>query len=251
MPAPSTRSSRGGAEALVVAGLGSMAVAGGVRYRGMEQVGSDRVVVAAGNRVIVLSRADMPGWEVRAFRRGAILFRGSHYFVAIKEPHPGGFRYTLEPWPPDSHDIDGGVIEYDEHFVAARDAGRRTRAAASGVRALLLPLYPLIGLLPGSVKRRLADGFGISEELSTVMSLWLEFLVAAGLAALFTIRSMAGLYGSALGVRGPIPWLASLTGFAAGGLLLIVPDLLMRYSKILAESQYPWGFWEWLFRRER
>jgi hypothetical protein len=217
----------------------------------VERVGSDRVLEVAGGRVVVLSGADMAGWEVRAFRRAAIHFRGRRYCVALKERHPRGFRYTLEPWPDEDAEIEGGVIEYDEHYVAARDGARRARAAASGVRAVLLPLYPFIGLLPGSLKRRLADGYGISEHLATAMSLWLEFVVAAALAALFSIRSMTGLYGSALGVREPIPWLGNLTGFAAGGLLLIVPDLVIRYARILAESQHPYGFWEWLFRRER
>ena len=34
-------------------------------------------------------------------------------------------------------------------------------------------------------------------------------------------------------------------------LFLLVPDVVMRYAKILGESTHPYGFWEWLFRRER
>ena len=139
----------------------------------MERLGSDRVSVD-GDRLVVESRADMPGWEVRSFRRAAIVYRGERYFVAAKEREGGRFRYTLERWDDDRGDIDGGSIEYDADFVAARDGDARARAAASGVRAFLVPLYPLIGMLPGAVKRRLADGFGISEERATVLSLVLE-----------------------------------------------------------------------------
>jgi hypothetical protein len=215
----------------------------------MEKVGSDRVLVD-GSRLVVQSSADMPGWEVRAFRRKLILFRGARYFVAAKERVEGRYHYTLEPWPDDREDIVGGAIEYDRHLVAARDAESRARAAAAGVRALLLPLYPVIGLLPAVVKKRLADGYGISEELATTLSLWLELMVSAALGALFTIQSMTGVYGAALGVREPIAWLQNLSGLAAGALFLIVPDLVMRYARILAESRYPYGFWEWLFHRE-
>lgn len=220
----------------------------------MERIGTDRILLASG-RVVVLSRADMPGWEVRTFRRTAILFRGGRYFVAVKERtegsalEAGGFRYVLERWPEDREDQAGGEMEYDAHYVAARDAENTARAAAKGVRAFLLPLYPLIGLLPGNVKRRLADRYGIREDLSTALSLWLELVVCAACAALFTIHSMTGVYGTALGVRDPISWLGNIAGLAAGGLLLIAPDLVMRYSRILGESDHPWGFWEWLFRR--
>lgn len=212
-------------------------------------IGSDRVSLD-GARVVVESRADMPGWEVRAYRRVAILWRGRRYFVAAKARDGDRVRYTLEPWDEDRADLDAGVIEYDESYVATRDEARRARAAASGVHSLLVPLYPLIGLLPGAVKRALADGYGISEERATALSLVLEACVALMLATAISISSMANLYGHAFGVES-IPWLDSLLGGAAPvALCLLVPDVVMRYARILGESSYPWGFWEWLFRRE-
>src|SRR5262245_8418276 len=63
----------------------------------MERVGSDRVTVKA-NRLVVESRADMPGWEVRSFRRVAIVYRGERWFVVAKAHDGWRFRYTLEPW---------------------------------------------------------------------------------------------------------------------------------------------------------
>jgi hypothetical protein len=215
----------------------------------MERVGSDRVSIE-GARLVVESRADMPGWEVRSFRRASIVYRGDRYFVAAKDREGGRFRYTLERWDDDRGDIDGGSIEYDAHYVAARDGTARARAAASGVRALLVPFYPLIGMLPGSVKRRLADRFGISEERATVLSVVLEASLALMIMGLLTISNVGGIYGRALGVES-IPWLRNVPEMGMVALMLLVPDVLMRYAKILGESAHPYGFWEWLFRRER
>lgn len=215
----------------------------------MESVGSDRVS-ALGERLVVESRADMPGWEVRSFRRVAIVYRGDRYFVAAKERSRGRFHYTLERWDDQRGDIDGGSIEYDAGYAAARDGAARARAAASVVHALLVPLYPLIGMLPGAVKRRLADTFGISEERATVQSVVLEASLALMIMGLMTIASVGGTYGRAFGVDS-IPWLRSVPAGGTIALFLLVPDVVMRYARILGESAHPYGFWEWLFRRER
>jgi len=197
---------------------------------------------------VVESRADMPGWEVRAFRRTAIVYRGDRWFVAAKASENGRFRYTLERWDDEREDMDGGLFEYDADYVAVRDHDRRARAAASGVRTLLVPLYPLIGLLPGAVKRRLADRFGISEERVTAQSIVLEAVVAVMVGGMLTIGSVGRMYGGALGVDS-IPWLEGIPGAGMVALFLLVPDVVMRYARILGESSYPYGFWEWLFRR--
>jgi hypothetical protein len=215
----------------------------------VEQIGSDRVLVR-GSRVIVLSRADMADWEVRAFRRAAIHFRGERYYVRAKERRDGGFRYALERWPDDLEDIGGPQVDYDDVFVAERDGTRSAVALARRVRLVLLPLYPLIGLLPSAVKRRLADGYGISAERATEQSLWLEAAVALALTALFAISSLAGNLGPVLGT-GPLEWARPVGGMGLGALFLVVPDLVMRYARILSESERSYGFWEWLVRRER
>jgi hypothetical protein len=215
----------------------------------VEKLGSDRVL-ARGPRVIVLSRADMPDWEVRSFRRATVRFRGEDYFVAVKERHPeGGFRYVLERWPDGSSEIGGAVIDYDEGYVTARDGERRARVAARGVQTALAPFSPLIGFLPDAVKRRLADRYGISEQRATEQSLWLEAMLVLACGALLSIEKFGGVYGSAFGV-GEIPWLAGASATATVALVLMAPDLVVRYARILGESERSYGFWEWLFRRE-
>jgi hypothetical protein len=213
----------------------------------LEHIGSDRVIVR-GSRVIVLSRADMPAWEVRAFRRAAIHFRGERFYVRAKERRDGGFRYTLERWPDDLEDIGGPQLEYGPSFVAERDGARRAVAVARRLRLLLVPLYPLIGFLPSEVKRRLADGYGISSERATEQSLWLEAALALAAAAMFTISTMSGLLGRFLGT-GELPWADSASGITLFVLVVSAVDLVVRYARILAESERSYGFWEWLFRR--
>ena len=214
----------------------------------MERVGSDRIS-ADGDRLVVESRADMPGWDARAFRRTAIVYRGERWFVAAKARESGLFRYTLERWDDERDDITGGVFEYDADYVAARDSVKRAHTAAIGVGVLLVPFYPLIGLLPGAVKARLADRFGISEERTTALSIVLEASVSLMIMAMMTIGSVGRIYGSAFGVDS-IPWLANLPVGGMTALFLLVPDVVMRYARILGESTYHYGFWEWLFRRE-
>jgi len=91
----------------------------------------------------------------------------------------------------------------------------------------------------------------VDEMVAAVGWEWQKDENARFLAKLALDEGKIGVYGAALGVRERIGWLQDSAGLAAGALLLIVPDLAMRYARILAESPYPYGFWEWLFRRER
>ncbi|MDX1384183.1 MAG: hypothetical protein R3190_11100, partial [Thermoanaerobaculia bacterium] len=127
------------------------------------------------------------------------------------------------------------------------DAGLRSLVRAKRVRPALLVLYPLIGLLPGTWKRRLADRYGVSDEAASVQSLYLELALVLMAMAFLSIRAFTGAYGVGFGVD---PAAVGSVGFGANGvvLLLVAPDLLMRYTRILGESTYPWGFWEWLWR---
>jgi hypothetical protein len=67
---------------------------------------------------------------------------------------------------------------------------------------------------------------------------------------MLTISSFARIYGGALGVDS-VPFLRNVPSAGIVALVLLIPDAVMRYAKILGESRYSWGFWEWLFRRER
>ena len=76
----------------------------------MHRLGSDRVIEAGGG-MIVISAVDMRDWEVREFRRIAIMFQGRRYFLTHKAKERGRFRYRLVPWSDEWEDIAGGVVE--------------------------------------------------------------------------------------------------------------------------------------------
>ena len=112
----------------------------------------------------MVSRADMSDWVVREFRRTAVLHAGVRYCLDHREHRDGAFHYALKRWPDELRDMAGGIIEYDREYVARRDAYTRALTKARRAEPLLVPLYPLIGLLPGRVKGWTADRYGLSEE---------------------------------------------------------------------------------------
>ena len=90
--------------------------------------GTDRIV-PRGDKLVVYSSVDMHDWQVRRYRRPAIIVDGVTYFVAKKEAGENKeVRYVLEPWPENFRDLAGRRIHYDEEYVRVRDA-----PAGSGV----------------------------------------------------------------------------------------------------------------------
>ena len=191
----------------------------------------------------------MPDWTAREFRRAAIHHLGVRYYVESRDRDRGRYEYALKAWPEELNDIAGSVIEYDETYVANRDAVRRAVAKARRAEPFLLPLYPLLGFLPGGIKMWLADRFGVSEGLSSRLSLYLEAVVLLMSMGFLAVRAGAAAFGGTFGADGSIGTL----GFGDREpliLLVVLPDLLMRWSRIMGESNYPYGFWEWLWHRE-
>jgi hypothetical protein len=220
-----------------------------VEETGWQRIGSDRVRQLGEGGLLVDAAAEMPDWQARDFRRLAVLFEGERFFVASNEQQGARFRYRLEPWVEDLRDIAAGVIDYDEAFVAERDEHRAHLASARSSRRLLLPFYPLIGFLPGSVKIWLADRYGVSEDLSSRLSMWLEALLVLLSATFWSVRTGAGAFGGAFGASGSVGEFG-FRGAEIPIILLATPDLAIRWSRIFGESDYPWGFWEWLWKRE-
>ncbi len=209
----------------------------------VQRLGSDRVI-EAGEGLVVSSTVDMPNWDVRDFRRTAIHFQGQKYFLTHKEKAAGRFRYRLVPWTEDFEDIAGHVVEYDEAFVKDRDEVLRAQASARRLSVFFPFFYPVIGLLPGWIKRWLADSYGVSEEVTTQQSLFLEYAVIILAIAFVSITTMAG---GMVGAQSP-PWIAQLLKGSWLVFFVVTPDAVVRHHKVLGESSYPWGFWEWLWR---
>ncbi len=198
-------------------------------------LGPDRVL-RLGERLIVRSRVDMPDWNVRRFRRLAILFEGRRYFVCertVEGGADGTVRYVLAPWPDTLHDLPAGEAVYDEAFVQARDAARRELRARRSVGLVLFVLIPLLGFVWSRTKRRLLRRYGISTRTATTWSVrleWLVLLFGSGPAALL------GAFG------GPVGRLLLVAWFAFWGV-----DLMFRYGDLHRDEPVHYGFYEWLF----
>lgn len=206
---------------------------------------SDRVF-RSGDRVIIVSRADMPGWDVRRFRKLAIVFEGETYFVREKSRGRDSlYRYALQPWPSSLTDAPGGTVVYDEEFVRARDRDASTRRGSDVLYCLLLPLQPLIGFLWSGTKRRLESRCGISARRATGYSLILEafaFLVHGVLLWGFGFLNLYSLALSAsFSQMFPLIYMFAAT-------LLLLPDVIVRYGATLMIDAAPSGFYEWFFR---
>lgn len=211
-------------------------------------IGTDMVVLD-GDRLLVISRVDMDGWDVRKHRAAMIRFDGRTWRITGKTAGADRtIKYELVPWQPGEQDIPGLEIDYTPDYVALRDhraaIGRRRSRVTSGLRIV----SPLIGFLPGQTKARLEAVYGVDPVATTFQSVFLEFLITIGSFALATIGMMATA-GTIIyklpGGPGIPSTLLVVIGVAAG------IDGAVRYGRILKEERAPPGFYEWLWTRRR
>lgn len=202
-----------------------------VRDPAGEAVGADRVRLRDAS-VVVDSRADMPDWEFRDYRRTAILYGDRQYFVAEKRLLPGGsYRYVLQPWG-DPGELPGRTIVYDAAYATARDMAARTTARRDGVSAALLFVSPLLGFLPARTKLMLDDRYGFDPQVVTRQSVFLERILGYSLPVFVGLGALAGMLDG---------WVGPLFALNAA----VVVDMVMRTSPSEnGEPEQP-GFWEW------
>lgn len=196
-----------------------------------DAVGADRVRLR-GDSVVVDSRADMPEWEFRDYRRTAILYRDRQYFVAEKRLLAGGaYRYVLQPWG-DSGDLPGRTLVYDDSYAAARDAAARTGARRDAISKALFFVGPLLGFLPARTKLILDDRYGFDPQVVTRQSVYVERILSYCLVVFVVLAGLARALGR---------WEGPLLAFTAA----VYVDLIMRTSPSEnGEPEQP-GFWEW------
>lgn len=211
-------------------------------------IGTDRVVLED-DRLLVISRVDMDGWEVRQHRAAMIRFDGRTWRITGKVVGADRtIRYELVPWQPGEQDIPGLEIDYTPDYVALRNhtaaMGRRRSRVTSGLRIV----SPLIGFLPGHTKAHLEAVYGVDPVATTFHSVFLEFLITIGSFALATIgmMAMAGTIIYKLSGGPGIPAVLLVVIGVAVGI-----DGAVRYGRILREERPPPGFYEWLLPRRR
>ena len=201
-------------------------------------VGSDRVTLQGGDRLSIVSRVSMAGWEVRKHRASLIRFDDRTWRVAARiESANGDIRYTLEPWHPAEQELVGPEIDYGPDYVARRDVGL-SMARRRGRFVLPLRLVaPLAGFLPARTKARLEADYGLDPVASTSQSVILELAIAFLALILAPLAMAAHLFQA-------VDWLVLVA-------IVALVDGGIRWDRILGEQRPPPGFYEWLIARRR
>jgi hypothetical protein len=196
------------------------------------RIGSDHVIVHD-ERLVVVSRADMDAWQVRAKRRALITFDGRTWRVAQRTPvPPDAIRYDLVRWDPPAHEIVGFTIEYGEAYVADRDRRASADRRIGRVSRRWQLVAPLTGFLNAGIKERLETRYGLDPVATTRQSVFMEAIAILSGLALTQIGMVSRGFPS-------LPFLVLA--------VVLTPDAVIRWDRILGEDRSPPGFYEWLW----
>jgi hypothetical protein len=221
-------------------------------------IGPDRVTITDAE-VVIEAKYEMPEWEVRSSQTPAIYFEDKKYLLVDKAPLSGpyAFRYLLHPWPEGRASNPKMFFDYNAETVAERDADRRGAVADEGIRMLLLPLYPFLGLFWSGGQERLVR-YGFIPRTLTSISIFTTFCGFFAQAVVISIMLNGSARSGKMMIGGVVTAFAghnfvNLAGinFPLGvidGLLLLAlgADAAMRYTHYLREDQWFGGFLEWL-----
>jgi hypothetical protein len=194
-------------------------------------IGSDRVTFL-GENILIETRRTMLDWEVRELNPVPIYFEEGKYLLVQKQRGHGPFavRYFLKPWPKELVSNSIRFLTYDLETVTERDRQSQMEKVDRTIYLILLPFYPLLGLLWSPLQDRLAD-FGFAPRTMTRLSIFAVLL--------FILPTMLLLL-----MLGGIPIMALLFGLlSVTGLV----DSLMRIHFSFRDEGWRGGFLEWLF----
>lgn len=198
-------------------------------------IGTDKVRLVDG-KLVIQSHCDMIDWRATKYRKTLVIFNERTYFLARKSKlEDGSFQYRLEQLLEDYHDLPARTIVYDEEYVRERDALHKEVRKRRKIWMVLVFMQPLLGFLPFSMKDWLQDRYNLDPVSMTSYSLFLEYLFVALASSLYVIH----LFTLALG-----RWF----GYAPAVIILVLIDIIIRYHDVLAETNRPFGFYEWIFR---
>jgi len=206
------------------------------------RIGPDRLTIGE-DRLVIHSPADMDGWDVREHRKPLIHFDGRTWQLERKLPCPGDtMRYELTPWSPPHLELPGLEIRYGADYVERREAERALQRRRDRIAPGLGLISPLIGFLGSEAKRRIQAAYGIDPATATARSLYLQYLVIL----LSIVWTGIGLLATGIGGAAPFPvWPAAVAA------ILLAPDAMVRWSRLIEEQAYPPGLYEWLWRSRR
>ena len=203
------------------------------------KIGPDEVAFE-GERLLIRAAEPMD-WPVREFCKVPIFFQGQKYYLRAKHKTEQlrPVVYELWPWSADMREASPCTVVYDAAYVIERD-----KAAAKGRRhqrhyLILVPLYPLLGLLWSGFKNRVLGPLGFEPGSITKISILLTFnlFIAEGI---FVGWLAGGILTYCLG------WSTMRLVDCALTLVLGV-DSAMRFGQSLKfDVDEHWGFCEWL-----
>ena len=206
-------------------------------------IGSDQTEME-GDRLIIHAAESMD-WPIREFCRVPIWFEGRKYYVRSKRKgeRPYAMVYELWPWPADLHEASTRQVVYGEAYVVERDKSAASRRGHEHFHAVLLPVYPLLGLFWSRFKNRVLVSLGFEPGSITKASVTLIccLFIAEGI----FVGWLSG---------GVLMYLLSRPGLRAVDwalMLVLGADSLMRFGQSLKlDVQDHWGFCEWLWPKK-
>jgi hypothetical protein len=171
-----------------------------------------------------------------------IYFNGNKYYLLRKTPgpRPYAFHYHLAPWHSDLGTESTRSIEYNEEYVAQRDARFRSDRRDERIHPALMCVYPLLGICWSRFKVRELGPRGFEPRSITEASIMLLFAswMAEGV---FVLYFRLGFFALVLG-RMWLLWVDWL-------LFILLPiDCAIRCGKVLEGEESPPGFLEWAWR---
>ncbi len=207
------------------------------------RVGPDEVRFGLGCLYIHAIR-EMDGWDIREFQRRPVFFRGDKYFIFARTQgsKPYAVCYELRPWPADYQQESSQSIQYDEAYVAEREAEEMTERKAAKVNWVAYPWQPLLGLLWQRFKEERLTQFGLNTRGMTIASL---YLIGA-----FLVIEAATLCWMRYGFVEVITHSHS-NSIDLALVLILLPDLMVRAGRMIGDELSAPGFYEWLVTKPK
>jgi hypothetical protein len=120
----------------------------------------------------------------------AIQYRGEFYRVSSLGSHGSAVEYRLDPWP--DGEILRRTVSYSRNSEIRRRSSQHEFAHALRIARLLVPLYPVIGLLPAELQLSLAARWPIAVDRATLAGAVVETLAGGYLLFFGTVVAAIG-----------------------------------------------------------
>jgi hypothetical protein len=227
------------------------------------EVGGDRVTISDQETVIEV-RHPLPDWDVREINHVPVYVEDRKYYLVEKRKAelPYAIRYLLKPWPEYQGTNATNFLSFDTEVLRDRDARLREDRLQELGRAFLLPFYPLLGMLWSGTQNRLTR-FGFLPHAMSGFSIFTIFSLVFGQAVFAVIMLNTSLRTGKVMIGGFLraiapgdymqlgPVAIPITVLDISLLVMLLVDVIVRYSQYLRDDQWCGGFLEWLVRRPR